>query len=45
MPGAARVPRERFTASLRSACSLRRRHFVNKLTPPFSGRFSLSFSL
>ncbi|AXY33487.1 gluconate 5-dehydrogenase [Yersinia pseudotuberculosis] len=34
-----------FTASLRSACFLRRGHFVNNLKRPFSGRFSLSFSL
>ncbi|WP_197090725.1 gluconate 5-dehydrogenase [Yersinia similis] len=26
-----------FTASLRSACSLRRGHFVNNLQPPVGG--------
>ncbi|WP_339379047.1 gluconate 5-dehydrogenase [Yersinia sp. Marseille-Q3913] len=27
------------TASLRSSCSLRNRHFVNNLTPPLGGVF------
>ncbi|WP_145495979.1 MULTISPECIES: gluconate 5-dehydrogenase [Yersinia] len=32
--------RDDFTASLRSACSLRHRHFVSYLRPPFGGLFN-----